>query len=212
MKLSRYAPILEELPSRAGVVRCTSHPFSSPLAPRQVVGMKAHVEVPVFHLCKLLRTVPLGWLWIYNWIPQSQPVLHAYRMKSVHQWALVAMATLASHIRLKVLTSDLWLRCCSYVARPWQYLVYLVNNPCAAPCQPFRFESLCGTWPHGLRVMRQYHVQSKQLFLCGAGHCRQQRNSASMTLWSGTLKRPFWRTGRAQFQTHLSNAKIQKHV
>ena len=64
-----------------------------PLAPRKVVWMKAHVEIPVLHLWKLLRTVPLGWLWICNWITQSQPVLHTYRMKTAHQWALVAMAT-----------------------------------------------------------------------------------------------------------------------
>ena len=61
-----------------------------------------------------------------------------------------------------------------------------------APRQPLCFEYLCGTWPHGLRGMRSYHVQSKQLCLDGAGHFRQQRNSANMTLRSGTLKaRPF---------------------
>ena len=59
------------------------------------------------------------------------------------------------------------------------------------------------TWPRGLSVMRSYHVQSKQLFLYGAGH-RRQRNSAHMTLRSGTR--------RAQFQAHLSNAKIWEHV
>ena len=61
--------------------------------------------------------------------------------------------------------------------------------------------------------MRQYHVQSNHFFLCGAGRCRQERNPTNTTLWFGTLKaRPFWRTGRAQFQAHLSNAKIRKHV
>ena len=98
--------------------------------------------------------------------------------------------------------------------RCWVYLVLVWTFPqLFAPCQPFWFESLCGTWPHGLRVMRSYHVQSKQLFLRGAGRCRQRRNSANMTLRFGTLKaRQFCLGGRAQFQAHLSNAKIRKHV
>ena len=44
-------------------------------------------QVPVLHRCKSLRTVLLGCLWLNNWIPQSQPVLHPYRMKTAYQWA-----------------------------------------------------------------------------------------------------------------------------
>ena len=89
--------------------------------------MKAYSEVPVLQLCNSLRSVPIGWLWISNWIPQIQPVLHAYRMKTAHEWALVAMATLASHIWEKVLTSYLWLLCYySDLAAPWLIPMWVI--------------------------------------------------------------------------------------
>ena len=91
------------------------------------VWMKAYSEVPVLQLCNSLRSVPIGWLWISNWIPQIQPVLHAYRMKTAHEWALVAMTTLASHIWEKVLTSDLWLLCYySDLAEPWLIPMWVI--------------------------------------------------------------------------------------
>ena len=58
-----------------------------------------------------------------NLIPRSQPVLHGFvgwkQMKAAHPWALVAMATLASHVLEQLLTSDLWLLCDSYLAKSW---------------------------------------------------------------------------------------------
>ena len=105
--------------------------------------MKAYSEVPVLQLCNSLRSVPIGWLWISNWIPQIQPVLHAYGMKTAHEWALVAMATLASHIWEKVLTSDLWLLRYLYLAEPWLIPMWVIPVRIPSHVKPIidRFEN-----------------------------------------------------------------------